>query len=406
MMRTAIELPSRRGSQLYLKNATSIENSITALLFVVLICVFGVVTAWRFSIPAGTASSQENRVYAACPHLRLSNKYLGAFAKGFDAFYNDRFAFRYELINFVSLIKYEAFTLSTSDKVLVGNNGWLFFMDGGDEETLRRSPLFSQMDLVRWASMLEKRRAWCASRNIKFLFVITPSKSTIYREFVPAQYAYLNPQTRTDQLCKYLKLNSKVEWLDLRAPLLAAKSKGLLYLKTDTHWNRLGGFIGYQAMMTRLTKWFPQLKPIALQDIELEPHKSIEGDLASMIGLGHVLVEPFTDMQRAGGRHWHFAESPTPHALTDYRFVFQPYATETNAKKGLRCVFIRDSFLIMPQEFLSEHFQRAYYSWTPAFDFPVQAIEQETPDLLVFEMTERSLCRPVPLNPPELELVE
>jgi len=400
----AIEAPIKRSARARHEVNISIESVITALAFVGTIFGFGILTAQRFSIPAGTVAAQENRTFASCPHLRFSERYLKQFPPGFDSFYNDRLAYRTDLIRTLSLLRYRCFDVSTSPNVLAGKDGWLYYLDGGDEETLRRVPLYSDQDLTQWTRMLEERRSWCAARHIKFLFIIAPTKSTIYREFVPPQYTALSAETRAGQLLAYLKTHSKVETLDLRKPVFAAKHLGQVFFKTDTHWNRLGGFIAYEAVISRLKQWFPALQPLKLKDMVARWEGPFPGDLANMMGVEHQLPEMFVELMPPRGFKWHLSASPPPHDIEAARFCFEPFATENDTCKSPRVFFIRDSFLVMPQEFFSQTLSRAYYYWKPFYDFPAQTIEHEAPDVLVQEMVERHLNRPVPDNPPELSM--
>jgi hypothetical protein len=398
----SVEAQIKPKSQVERKERRPIESVVTAFVFVATIFGFGILTAQRFSIPAGTVAVQEHRVLSACPHLRFSYDLMRAFPSGFDTFYKDRFAYRTDLVGTVAWLKYSYFDVSTTGKVLAGRNGWLYFMDGGDEETLRRTPLFTDKDLADWTCMLEERRAWCADRHIKFLFVISPSKSSIYREFVPPEYTALDDKTRADQLLDYLKAHSTVETLDLRKSVSAAKSLGEIYFKTDTHWNRLGGFVGYRAIMARLQPWFPHLKPLELKDMQMKPNVFYPGDLASMMGLEHRIFDWYTEIKPKKGFTWKVATPPAIHDIDDPTLIYEPFATETKLMDAPKAFFIRDSFFVMPQEFISESFKRAYLYWKPFYDFPAQAIENDKPDVLVQEMIERHLCRPAPQNPPEL----
>jgi hypothetical protein len=250
--------------------------------------------------------------------------------------------------------------------------------------------------------MLEERRAWCAAHGIKFLFVLAPSKCTVYPEFVPSQYTHISPKSRADQLFAQLKERSKVETLDLRGTIIAAKSRGQLYYKTDTHWNPLGALIGYHALISRLKGWFPELVPVTLNELVLQPNQFLSGDLAGMLGLDDVLKDRYTMIKFRHGESWDYAATPHYYEPTEAELAFKPFATET-ARKAPKCFFVRDSFLAMPQLFLSENFRRAYFDWSPDHDFPVEVIKREAPDVLVFEIAERHLCGPVPHNPTELQ---
>jgi hypothetical protein len=138
-----------------------------------------------------------------------------------------------------------------------------------------------------WRQVLEKRRDWLAARGIHYLFVVPPDKQDIYPEELPAwlrNAAPTNRGTKLDQFLKYIKKHSTVEILDLRQSLLAAKKIAPTYLQNDTHWNRFGGFVACQEVIKTLTKQFPDLPPLRLEDFTWTNAPATGGDLARMIG--------------------------------------------------------------------------------------------------------------------------
>jgi hypothetical protein len=164
----------------------------------------------------------------------------------------------------------------------------------------------------------------------------------------------------------------------------------------------MGGFMGYRAIMGRLQPWLPNLKPLELKDMSVIPNVPYPGDLANMMGIEHRILDSYSDLVPKNGFTWKLASYPPPHDPNDPVKCWVPFATETNLKNGRRAFFVRDSFLGMPQTFFAESFKRAYFSWTPFYEFPAQAIAKEKPDVLVQEMIERHFHRPLPENPAEL----
>ena len=51
--------------------------------------------------------------------------------------------------------------------------------------------------------------------------------------------------------------------MDVRPALIAAKSSGILYYRTDTHWNDWGAFIAYQQIIAQVQKLLPQWHIVA-----------------------------------------------------------------------------------------------------------------------------------------------
>jgi hypothetical protein len=72
-----------------------------------------------------------------------------------------------------------------------------------------------------------------------------------------------------------------------------------------------------------------------------------------------------------------------------------------------KAYFVRDSFTIYLQPFLSENFRRAYFYWnyrrSKEDDFHAQEILDEHPDIVIQQMAENVLAMDAIPNPPEVE---
>jgi hypothetical protein len=345
---------------------------------------------------SSTESLEEKRSLAAMPHLSLNQKSLKTFPSRFEAYLNDRFAFRKELVNGASFIKY-AFGVSKCNEVLIGKNDWLYYTDASDMATLRRTPLFSPDEVQEWARALEARRIWLNQRGIKFLLVIAPSKFSVYPEFVPNQYTQLNKTCRREQLVDVLKTNTNVPFIDLLNTIVEAKNKGQVYYKTDTHWNVRGGAIAASTIASRIKRWLPNLPAINVDAYRTEPHLFVNGDLADLLGLHGIVTE--TETLLAIRPNWRFSNHPKPD--TGDRRDEYPFALEVDDAKLPHAVFIRDSFMSMPKLFLGDCFSRAFFS--PTQTFPTEVILQEKPDVVVQELIERRLVGEMLKNPPEVD---
>src|SRR5690606_35226540 len=116
----------------------------------------------------------------------------------------------------------------------------------------RGTKVLSEEDLQSWQNLLECRRDWLAERGIQYVFVITPTQQSVYPEYLP-DWLEPGPFTTIDQFVKHMTANTTVEIVDLRGPLIERKGVGpdRVFLHTDSHWNMLGGFFGYQTVIER-----------------------------------------------------------------------------------------------------------------------------------------------------------
>jgi hypothetical protein len=291
---------------------------------------------------------------------------------------------------------------SPAPQTVLRSDPWLFMRGERVLDGFRRTDPFTAAELEGWRAVLEARRRWLAARGIAYLVVVAPDKETIYAESIPPWITRAPGPSRLQQLGDALAAGTEVAFLDLTPTLAAQKPAARLYHYTDTHWNDLGAFAGYQAIAARLGSWFPDLRPLAISDFEITDVVTPGGDDARICGLQLELREPQRQLAlRPGAR--------APALLADGGPLgferLDVHGTErfaTRAPKGEipSAVILRDSFGegLLPR--LAVHFQRATWLWT--YDFPAAAIAAEKPAVVIEELVERKLMTIAPDNPPEL----
>jgi hypothetical protein len=377
------------------------ENISTALLFLLPLLALAIISIANCFTGISTVSPLEQRSTTPFP----STSDISSYPSAFTSFYTDHFAYRSEIISDLSFLRFFAFQLpARPDKVLVGKSDWLYFFDGGDIETVRHFPLLTEPEIRNWAKCLQDRTDWLNKHNIKFLFVLAPSKCTIYPEFIPEKYNALNKTSRADQLCQYLKANTNVNFIDLRKTMsenkkIAEVNEQLLYFKTDSHWNEYGACLAYGAITDSLNKVFPNLQRLEAKDINLEKEANYHGDLIGPMGFELHIEDHYRPVSLKGA-NWSLSNDPAPPEKVGKQFA--DFATTYPDAKLPTAFVIRDSFTTALQPFLSHSFRRAYFHWRGNFDFPIETIEKEKPDIVIMEMVERQLARSVPPNPPEI----
>jgi alginate O-acetyltransferase complex protein AlgJ len=281
---------------------------------------------------------------------------------------------------------------SSNPRVLIGKDDWLFFVDpadGNSFEDYRRNDPLSPGELRDWKIALQAKYRWLKQRGIQYLFVIAPDKHSIYGEYIPSRVRQVGKQSRFDQLLEYMH-GSKVPILDLRPALLQAKTKGLLYYKTDTHWNDLGAAVAQYEIMRHLAKYDPNLHPTdyRVSDFSLLQHS---GDIANMLNLSSYLKEmaprlrrtlPPCNKQIAEGA----PDNPNRAFFTDWAFF-----TECRTD-GPRALIFRDSFFTYLQPYIAQYFSKTFYVWVwPDFNQLEQYLEYHAPNIVIEERVERGL---------------
>jgi len=340
----------------------------------------------------------ENREAAILPVLAWSQASLSSLPHSFENFFDDRFAFREQLVAKNSLLYLKLFRVPGSKKVLLGKNGFFFYFDESNRPMIMGARPFSVKQMCAWKCVLEERHNWCKERGIDYFFLLVPGKSSIYPELLPDAYSKCSRRTRTDQLIDYLKeTHSPVQIIDTRPAVLSGKGPLPLYFKTDSHWNRLGAYYGYKSMIESLRKRHPALAPPhQLSEYTLGPFPFKYGDLARMQGLFGILSETTVNMVK---RHPYPADLVLDSQYTENELglgeLSRAFGYHRNKSELPSLVMFRDSFArFMIDPFMPDHFSRCSFFWQPEFSKSI--VLREKPDIVVQQILERSFYRPYP----------
>lgn len=342
----------------------------------------------------------ERRAPAPFPEWRDGDH----FAKGFEAYFDDRFGFRRSLVRLSNAINVEIFRTSPVKRVMVGKAGWLYLdvrSQGRDAAGLIRhyygAEPFTPAQLTGWKRAIEHQRDQAEGRGAHYLFFVAPDKGTIYPEHLPDSLDLRTP-TALDQLSAELEATS-IATVDLRPPLRAAKELGKVYWRSGSHWTDLGAKVVDDEIVVELAPWFADLAPRPL-----EAHRItwIEGAGRGIAGMLHL-----EDRYGESRAELSPARPPAAAQLDDaavrrslaksaaLREVYEraPWPVfETGNPTLPRAVIVTDSFGAALMPFLSEHFERSVFLTRiipPAQRLAL--IELERPDVVIEEIVERNL---------------
>lgn len=329
-------------------------------------------------------SSYEKRALASFPTLKWDQKSLVEFRSQFEAFFNDHFGFRDDLVRVYNLL---GVTLKSSSNknVLVGKDGWLFYISPTDGNTLEDhmgNDRLTPEQLQSWKIVLEAQYTWLKQQGIKYVFVIAPDKQSIYGEYLPSRIHQTGKQTRLDQLSEYMR-DSQVPVLDLRSPLLQAKAEGLLYYKTDTHWNNFGASVAQYEIMRYISEYFPDIHPTDYDYSDFALAES-SGDMARMLNLSSELQEMTPQIKKA--------LPECNKQLLDTKPIRTTFSTDCRANAPTALIF-RDSFFTALQPYISQYFSNSVYVWgQPNFKELEKYVGSGAPQVVIEERVERYLA--------------
>jgi alginate O-acetyltransferase complex protein AlgJ len=353
-----------------------------------LIAVFAVLllvpaTAQLVGLGAG---SGENRVLAEAP--RFTVKQIKNFSKAADAYVNDRFGLRQQLVQMNSRLRYRLGVSSNKD-VVIGRGGWLFYTDHKLMEQHTGANVFTPAELENWVARMEAARDWLARRGVSFYVMIVPDKNSVYPENLPQYPRRPGTVTRFDQLAERLG-RSSLDFIDPRAALVRAKAAGAeIYIPGDTHWTERGAFIAYDLLMDRVRVRYHGIQPLTLDGFKSSHGAPMASDLARLLGLEGELaytverltpleasrqVKPMTVTNRPG---WPWALNEIDNDLED-----RP-----------RLLVYGDSFTsyVLGPHFLYETFRDPVYTNHHGGTLNLALVDEFKPDIVVMQMAERYL---------------
>lgn len=319
--------------------------------------------------------NNENRKYNSFPKLSIKQP-LASVGK-FKNYYLENFGLKTTLVN--NYIHFKDTVLNENpvpNRVVSGKSNWLF-LGNHFNNVLNNSfgdDPFTDKELNNTIHYLKGVKDYFDSKNIPFYFIVAPDKNQIYQEFLP--YKLKQKATKLDILKPLLKDKAGVDIIDLSSSVLENKSKNqLLYLKTDTHWNYHGAYVGYNYIMNTISKDLP-LEKVLFEDFNLIPKPDKESfDLAKMI-----------NKQQRESAYKISKKEQSKAVVISHNNKKSHYKNPT---KELKLVLYRDSFTNALIPFFNESFGEIIYHKKHTID--TKEIETFKPDIVMFEIIERNI---------------
>lgn len=338
-------------------------------------------------------SNRENRALAPFPGTggtKISFQQL-------DEYLTDHLGLRSVFIEAHNRLKLAAFR-TTDQKVLFGQDDWLFYNAGATVAAFTGDIVCTAEDKERWCRTLQQRADYLAQRDIPYGLIAVPDKQFVYPEKMPHNVVQEAGHGYTDTLLQ--AIGEEVNVITLLEALHSAKVQGQVYYPKDTHWNGRGMAAGYQALIEQLTDMVPAFAeetPCPLEIVTLEDCPRCQG-LDNLVG-GQTTIQPtiLAVPNRANAR---LAATPQEYLQLEEYYqqkegAIQVYVNPSEHVQGRRLVMFHTSFSIgCIRSLLAEHFERAVFirHSPPHFlAFHKSLVEQEKPTLVLNEIPTRYL---------------
>ncbi|MCU0849258.1 MAG: hypothetical protein MUD12_15355 [Spirochaetes bacterium] len=357
--------------------------------------------AMVFNFQAG-GSMEEKRKMAKLPEIGTDWNSISKYPQALMDFYGDNYGFRKFLIKSYNVVVTKYIKSISKDKVLFGKNNWLYWTGENSLSLYRAIKPLREDDLASMKKTLEERQEYCRRNGIKYIFMVVPDKDTIYPEHLPDWMVKANETSYLDQFKSYMDKKSTFKFLDIRDDLVREKKNSLVYYQTDTHWNDLGAFVGYSSIMKNINESHPGIRAMKLSDFDQKKLTIKGGDLAIYAGISEQYSIESTSLQPKKPRSARIVEldgfylekyPKKSEKKSDPVSQIGIFAMEVKNPSLPKAVVFRDSFSNSLIPFLAEHFRRSVYFWyvskTDDFDFALDIIEHEKPDIVITEVGER-----------------
>lgn len=243
----------------------------------VILMFAGVVLApmFFFHMGGGEIDKTENRVLADYPDFDSgAEKWLnGELESEIDNWVNDHVGMRKTSRKIYSRTM-DKLNLTTTSKVVIGQDGWLYFTGNDNILIPKGQYVFTEEDKENIASIQKDINNSYKAQGIDYILVLTPSKVTIYPEYLP--FEVTEQQSPSDTVQEELK-GTGVKCINVTDALKAQKDK-IIFCKTDSHWNQKGSYYAYRDIIEKQPKLG---QPVNVEFDQI----SRTGDLNQMRGL-------------------------------------------------------------------------------------------------------------------------
>ena len=331
----------------------------------------------------------EKRKLSSRPGIPHTIKDVVEYPQQFNTYFTDHFGFRQWFYKRYIRLMLKVDRDSASSDVTFGQDGWMFLgtlkpgynrYDDPMGDAINVN-LYSQKQLEEFARSIMAIKNWLKDRGIEYIYVIAPSKHTIYFEKMPVYIKKYGDISATDQLTEYLLKHTDVRVLDLRQALIEKKNSKQLFYKTDTHWNHNGANVAQYEIMKEIESIFPgKIKSSILKDNEYFSYDKKSTDLASFANIGNVLEE---------GLKPKFKESCSLRKEPVDAKWNDPVTMTCDGQK-LTAVIFRDSFFAYLKPYFERKFKRSTYIWKRLNRRDLEKyVAQEKPDIIIDEVVER-----------------
>lgn len=363
-----------------MKNSLKFIYSIKIMLFSLII----IVPIFRMNFKENEVSKIDNRMLMDYEDIINDGENINDIFSNIEEYTNDRIGFRTNMVNIYTSFMDKLFNDMVHPTYQYGKDGYVYLKLPETKTDLRFQEVFS--------TFIQDFQSYCNERDIKFLYTLEPSKSTIYPEYLPEGY-----NRSTENLDYFVELlNEKgINYLSNVDTLLEAKSNPLLSdvllydKKYDAgHWNETGAIVGISAIIDILNQLDSRVGSFDIDKYVVE--KVINETLLS----SNFIINEETTNYSLKEYNIEYIEDYEDEIYRDENFrYFTHYKNLTNTEAP-RLLIFAGSYFNNKEKFITGNFSEVMkiHNYRNVIDYEYY-INIYNPDIVLFESTEYTNTR-------------
>lgn len=325
---------------------------------------------------SGSGSGADEQLVAWPSLVRENGSFNVAFLSEAGEWFESHFALRSNLLQLDQSLR-GVFGATTSEKVIAGDNGWLYY--SGTLGDFEGTAPMTDRQLQSIAYNLSLAQGYIQAQGATFTVTFAPNKNTIYPENMPSRFVETYAEHNIERLSTYLT-NAGVNYRDLLGSLKEARTNSdtSLYYAKDSHWNEIGASVGFDALMSGIG-----LAHRTFGTSDFTWVDSDAGDLNVMINPAGGVTESVPVLARVRGfaflRDVDDVEEP----------ILETVSVTDEAKTNGTLLMYRDSFGNNLIPYMAEAFSRAYFTKYTPYDLTL--VTSKNARHVIIERAERNL---------------
>lgn len=364
-----------------------------------------------FGEQSGVFLPSENRQVVSMTGIdRFTSHGLKRFFGNKNQYIDDRLMGKEELVPVLNELLLDPEKVSRFDlsKGLIGKNEWIFLGNDYSRVIDKHCQENFPLDNYEFQSSINKidlLKNTTEGLGGTYVLFIAPDKHNIYCDELPQWLGDTckNSEIYTRKLISKIEDETSVNVVYPAVELKSQISKGQLFHKSDTHWNLLGGKVGFVALMRNMERLglIRDFQEIPLMDLKQIRNERL-GDLAHILALpsGYKISKDFDYLfQRPDQLLVRWKEVNKKEELKPFTVSsgsapskFYAYMKNESAMYRTKLLVLCDSFNNAMSPYFNLYFSDVMYvSRRSSMDEKIRAIQKFKPTIVINEIVERDL---------------